>query len=57
MRWRARQMGARARQRIEERFSIDAMVRAFSHFYRSLHPAPLPGPAMAAPMNTTRPTP
>lgn len=52
---RARQMGARARQRVEERFSIEAMVRAFSHFYHSLQPSPVKlGAPIAAPMNTTR---
>jgi len=36
---RARQMGALARQTVEARFSIDAMVRAFAQFYQALQPA------------------
>lgn len=41
---RARDMGAAGRQRVEQCFSIDAMVRGFTRFYQSLQPAAMPLP-------------
>ena len=46
---RTRQMGLLGRQRVEARFSIQAMVRDFSRFYESLQPAAAPLPMALEP--------